>query len=292
MNPAVTITTFTDPMMGLSYECEPLFRRLETHYGTRIHFKYAMGVLVRNVYDFVNPADLVHGKTVAIERYNARLAKIYESEQGLSGMPINMNGFALFDVDNTSSLPLNLAFKAVEAVAPRLCERFLYNLRFATIVDCRPTTHFDEILEVVELTGVDRTQFIKVYNSDVNEKRLLDDLRQMAHLGIYSMPAYLLQYEGRSLLIKSFIGYDEFVSFIGKLTNSAVKPKAPQQQVEAVIDLIRRHPLISPIELREAFDFKTTDDVVRFLQPLVTTGEVEIMNVYHGQFVKLKQDIK
>ena len=28
----VIITTFTDHMMGLSYECKPLFRRLEAHY--------------------------------------------------------------------------------------------------------------------------------------------------------------------------------------------------------------------------------------------------------------------
>ena len=42
--------TFTDPMMGLSYECEPIFRKLETHFPGRIEFIYVMSGLVRNVY--------------------------------------------------------------------------------------------------------------------------------------------------------------------------------------------------------------------------------------------------
>lgn len=45
------ITTFTDPMMGLSYESEPFLRQLETHFSQQICFVYAMGGLVENVTD-------------------------------------------------------------------------------------------------------------------------------------------------------------------------------------------------------------------------------------------------
>ena len=110
----VIINTFTDPMMGLSYECEPLFRRLEAHYGDSIEFRYVMSGLVRDVYQFVDKTDLRFGKEEAIKRYNKRLAKIYEDEESISGMPINMNGFCLFDTEHTSSIPLDLAYKAVQ----------------------------------------------------------------------------------------------------------------------------------------------------------------------------------
>ena len=53
----ITLTTFTDPMMGLSYECEPVMRKLETHFAGQIEFHYAMGLLVRNVHDFMMPED-------------------------------------------------------------------------------------------------------------------------------------------------------------------------------------------------------------------------------------------
>lgn len=77
----VTITTFTDPMMGLSYECEPIFRKLETHFGENIHFKYNMCVLVKNVYDFVDPAYLEVSREFALENYNRRLAEIYKNRR-------------------------------------------------------------------------------------------------------------------------------------------------------------------------------------------------------------------
>ena len=77
----ITLTTFTDPMMGLSYECEPIMRKLETHFAGQIEFRYAMGLLVRDVHDFMMPEDYADTEAESISRYNARLARIYESEE-------------------------------------------------------------------------------------------------------------------------------------------------------------------------------------------------------------------
>ena len=141
MSNKVNIVTFTDPMMGLSYESEPVFRKLETHFGENIEFKYLMCILVKDVYDLVNPADLSINKELAIKNYNAKLAKIYESEEYISNMPINMTDFHLFSIEHTSSLPLKLAYKSVQLVDKSKADLFLYNLRYATIVAaCRPTT--------------------------------------------------------------------------------------------------------------------------------------------------------
>ncbi|MDO4431470.1 MAG: hypothetical protein Q4B95_09335 [Lonepinella koalarum] len=35
----VKIYNFTDPMMGLSYESEPFFRQLDTHFGRQVALK-------------------------------------------------------------------------------------------------------------------------------------------------------------------------------------------------------------------------------------------------------------
>lgn len=87
----ITLTTFTDPMMGLSYECELIMRKLETHFAGQIEFHYAMGLLVRNVHDFMMPEDYADTEAESISRYNARLARIYESEESISGMPIHIS---------------------------------------------------------------------------------------------------------------------------------------------------------------------------------------------------------
>lgn len=77
-----------------------------------IEFKFVMSLLVRNVYELVNPRDLEISRAVAIQNYNSKLTKIYESEESLGGLSIVMDGFNLFSENETSSLPLNLAYKA------------------------------------------------------------------------------------------------------------------------------------------------------------------------------------
>lgn len=120
----LTLTIFTDPMMGLSYESEPFFRKLETHFQQQIQFRYVMSGLVRNVYDFVDPEDLKVSQEYALEKYMLQLAAIYKSEENITGMPINMTDFQLFTTEFNSSIPLNLAYKAAQLADSNKADHF------------------------------------------------------------------------------------------------------------------------------------------------------------------------
>lgn len=213
----LTITTFTDPMMGLSYECEPLYERLKAHLGDHVQFRYKMAVLVRDVHDFMIPAD--YGKTEAesIRNYNRRLAQIYKSEEHIGGLPIHMDGFRLFDEKHTTSEPLCRAYKAVEQIAPEKAEPFLYALRRATIVETRPTTHWDELLRVVRHCGMDEEAFCSAYESRKVNEALLNDMQEMALLGIRQLPVCLLEHNGKRLLFNPLMGYDQFINAINRI---------------------------------------------------------------------------
>ena len=282
----ITLTTFTDPMMGLSYECEPIFRKLETHFAGQIEFKYSMGLLVRNVYELCDCNELAQSPALGLHHYNARLAKIYESEESISGMPINMDGFCLFSTEETSSLPLNLAYKAAQLTAPELADRFLYNLRYATIVDTRPTTKLEEILKVVRQTGINEKQFLQHYQDSSAETAMDSDLTRMHALGIHTLPAYLLQYDGKQMVIKRLIGYDTFVAAIRQISDGCIYPQPVMQSLQSVSQLLEQHPLISPIEVREALDFHSIDDVRQFIQPLIDSREITIREVKRGWFIE------
>ena len=282
----ITLMTFTDPMMGLSYECEPIFRKLETHFPDKIEFIYVMSGLVRNVYDLVDPRDLPKGKDVAIRNYNARLAKIYESEESIMGMPINMTNFQLFSTEHTSSIPLNLAFKAAQLTDRERADQFLYNLRYATIVDTRPTTHRDEIFEVVRQTGLDEEKFCLHFDGGAAQKALEQDLSLGEKLEIHSLPSYLVQYGERKLLIQSLIGYGAFVSVFEELSNGKMKPQPVDPTGENLQELLDRHPLISPIEIREAFDLSDMEEVRNIIQPFILAGKVKIREVHNGWFIE------
>ena len=287
MSEKIIITTFTDPMMGLSWECAPLFRKLETHFTGQIEFRTVMALLVRNVRDFMTPDELALPPAEGIPRYNARLAKIYESEEPISGMPINMTKFHLFSVEQPSSLPLNLAYHAAKLTDADKADWFLYNLRYATIVDCRRTTETDELVNVAKTTGIDADAFARHLRDGSAEAALNKDLRLTQSMGIHSLPAYLLQYGGKAMLLRSF-DYHDFVSVISRLTDGAINPQAVEPTTEVLRSFMYKHPLISSIELREALDFADTDTVRELVQPLIENGEVEIEEVYHGWFIRVK----
>jgi len=212
----LTITTFTDPMMGLTYEMEPTYEQLADAFP-QLELRWVMGLLVRDVSDF-----MLHGET--IPEYNGRLARIYESEQAIGGLPISMPDLRLFDEEHRSSLPLNLAYKAAQLADRDKADLFLWNLRHATVVDVLPTTHLDELLKVVRATGIDEGEFTRHYEDGSAQRELEGDLALRQKLGIHALPACMVSYGKKAVLVRGVLGYDEFVGIIAELTDGRVTP--------------------------------------------------------------------
>lgn len=283
----ITLTIFTDPMMGLSYESEPVIRRLETHFGEFLDIHYAMCVLVGDVRHFMIPEDMAETPEQTLRNYNRRLASIYRKEEEISGMPIAMEECRLFDMQHLTSEPLCLAVKAVQRMAPERAEQFLYRLRYATIVEVRPTTHRDELLRVVRLIGgIDETTFLDVYENGMADEALGHDLCIAQSLRLHSLPAYMLHDGNRHIMIHDMADYATFVSAIHQLSGGAISSTVPEATTEALRQLITRHPLISPIEISQAFNLYTADEVKQFIQPLIDSGEISVKEVPHGLFIE------
>lgn len=140
-----------------------------------------------------------------------------KSEEAIGGLPINMDGFCLFDPAHRSSRPLCLAYKAAQLTAPDKADTFLTALRHATVKGCRPTTHEDEILRIVRDTGIDEEAFLRYYQDKSAEAALEHDLEYTRSMGIHSLPTYLIEYRDKSLLMQSF-DYLDFVKAITAMT--------------------------------------------------------------------------
>lgn len=88
MENKIILTAFTDPMMGLSYESEPIMERLAEEYAGKIELRYVMTLLVRDVADFMLPEERAMDPEAGIRRCCERLARIYKSEESIGGLPI------------------------------------------------------------------------------------------------------------------------------------------------------------------------------------------------------------
>ncbi len=219
MNEQITLTVFTDPMMGLSYESQPMLDALKEKYGSRLVIDYRMSVLVRDVSDFMTPEERALPPEIGIPRYNLRLAGIYKGEEPIGNLPMNMEGFHLFDPQHPSSRPLCLAYHAAKLAAPEKAEQFLINLRAATVLQNRPTTHREVILEIVNETGIDEDAFIDHFLHGSAEAALEEDQRFAQRLGTHALPAYLLSYGGHGWILPFIANISEFTLMIDQFVN-------------------------------------------------------------------------
>lgn len=204
----IVITQFTDPMMGLSWECEPALQRIVSEYGDAVELRDVMGLLVRDVADFMTPEERALPEAEGIARYNERLAQIYLDEQAVGGVPINMEGFRLFAPDRRSSLPLCLAYEAAKLASPDKARAFLLRLREATVRECRPTTETGEIMRVVRICGIDEGTFMAAFEDGAAMAALEEDLRYKESFGIWALPAFLVERGERAVLIRGVADYD------------------------------------------------------------------------------------
>lgn len=208
----IILTTFTDPMMGLSYEQEPVYEKLVAHFGDRLIFHYVMSGLVRDVSDFMVPEERALPAEEGIRLYNRRLAQIYKEEEAIGGLPINMDGFHLFDADHRSSYPLCMAYKAAELCCPEKAFAFLLKLRRATIVETRQTTKTDELISVAAEAGLDQEQFRLFFEDGRTSAAFQKDLALTQSLGIRQLPTVLIEGRDKRLLVSGMASYDAFVN--------------------------------------------------------------------------------
>ena len=205
--PDIIITTFTDPMMGLSYECEPVYDKLSAYFNGKIIFKYVMSGLVRDVSDFMLPGE-------NISQYNKRLAGIYKSEESIGNLPMNMTNFHLFDENHRSSYPLNIAYKAAQLADPGKADLYLFKLRRATILEGRQTTLDEELISIAREVGINEKIFCENYHNGNANKAFQEDLNFAKSLGIHYLPCCLIQCGSNSKLVNGLIGFDNFLAVI------------------------------------------------------------------------------
>lgn len=141
-------------------------------------------------------------------------------------------------------------------------------------------------MNVVRNTGIEEGSFIR-HSEDGSAQAALDcDFELRRSLGVRGLPAYLFEYAGRRLLANGVLNYAAFLSAIEQVTDGVLKAIAPEVSPEAVSDLIDRHPLISPIEVREAYGLRDVEEVRVLIQPLLDAGRASITEVQNGWFIR------
>lgn len=269
------ILTVADPMMGLLWETWPTHRKLETHFPGQLTFGTLMGQLVKDVYALVDQQVLRrYGKTVALNQYWVQLMQIYLQEADEAGMPIRMGqGERLFDATHLSSVPLNKGLRAIAPQDARLEDQVLYELQYDTVIANRQTTDQAYLSELATRFGLTATQFTQRFTSEHVTRQLAQEQQLIQQVQVDRLPAYVLIYGDKSYVVKGAPKYAEWVEMIQKISGGKITPTTVAFNRATVTDFLERHPHISSLELKEAFDVADEATVIQTLTqaPLTKT---------------------
>lgn len=92
----------------------------------------------------------------------------------------------------------------------------------STVLECRPTTKVDEILRIVRLCGIDEGDFLARFEGGAAAAALEEDRRYKESLGIWALPAFLVECGERAMLIRGIADFEtlmraaESVASIGR----------------------------------------------------------------------------
>ncbi len=281
----VIITNFTDPLCTWCWGEEPIFRKIETHYGDQVEFRFVMGGLVEDFGSEGWPWGRPGGGGMpaghkAIGRHWAEASEKH-------GMPSVGERMDIFDEEHRSSYPLNIAVKAAQIVDPVKAPIYLHRLREASAAQGLKTTRDDVLISLASEVGLDVPAFIAAYRDGPALKAFGADKNYALSLNIHGFPTCIVQYGEKSVLLNGYNTYETFVAVINELSQGKIRPHTPEATDNAILELLKKYRRLAPEEIRQAFDFPDKASLHKRLNQLALDGKIRMSVEGNGHIVAL-----
>lgn len=273
------IIAFTDPVCTWCWGSEPVLRKLALHYEGQLQFSYVMGGLVKDIRGFYDSANGIGGDP---EQSNKQIARHWVEASARHGMPVRIDGFKLFTSETVSTYPQNIAFKAVELASPTLASRFLRRVREASAAEARETGRREVLVELASEVGVDIEAFLNHLEDGSAEAAFREDLELTRRYSVRGFPTFLLRYNGRELMLRSYQGYGAWVSAINTLTERALVANTVAKDSATLLKFLASGRS-APAEIASAFDLPP-QDLTDLLSGMLSDGQIRFVSAGNGGF--------
>jgi protein-disulfide isomerase-like protein with CxxC motif len=271
----VRITCYTDPVCTWCWGSEPVFRKIETHYGDRVAFDFVMGGLIRDYRDLLREND------DDAARFNAEIAHEWKESCSKHGMPVDSENFHLFSPELPSTYPQNMACEAARLVAPSKAAEFLYRMRLATMAHARVTSEESVQLEIARACHIDEGDFLYRMNNGDAERAFIEDRERTETIG-GQLPTFVISWGGRDIALTGYRSFEIFSTLIASLTEDEIHPVTPELSFDNVLAYMDDHPVMTIAELAAAYDFDTKAEALSYVQPLFDDGALELEPAGNG----------
>lgn len=291
MEEQLTITSFTDPVCTWCWGSEPIFRALEQTYGNQIQFEFIMGGLVKDIRYNFDPANGIGGSNLGVSEIVSQVSKHWIEASNRHGMPVNVADFKVFDDNNRSSYPLNIAFKAAEMIDKEKAHTFLYLLRSASAAEGRATNELDVMLDLVSQAGLDIEAFQKHFTDGSAEGAFKKDLEEVMKNGVTGFPTYMITYKEKSIKLNGFRNLLQFMNAIDSISNGDIKKlDSLEFTKENLLSVLSGRPKLAMAEIKAIFKIDSLDKTFELVDSIVRETDIKMTRVGNSYFVELKSE--
>lgn len=288
MEEKLSITVFTDPVCTWCWGAEAVVRAVETHFPGKITMRSAMGGLIKDFRTGPGSDDPEDGPTP--DEINTMIGQAMPKMQARSGMPMCGESYHLWSNEHPSSYPMDIAFKAVEAVDPARAELFLYNMKLATNAAARVTSDEAVMADIARESGIDADAMLARIHDGSAERAFWEDMALKEQIEVHVLPSFLLNYKTEKYLIRGYVDYATFCDVIERTSFGELRPQPVEATPAALLAFMAEHPRMADEEVRQAFDLETKDDAAAFVAPLLADGTLVREEIGAGWFVSLADD--
>lgn len=217
----IRITFFSDPMMGLAWQCLDLLEKLKDTYPNEIEIEMQSVMLVDHVFRFMTSDDWKEGPDHLFEQYNRRLQSIYNAESALGQRTIHMQHLRLFDAAHTSTDVLIKACLATAKISPEKKDAFLNEMRRQIIEEEVPMLHEENLVRLAEQFGISAPEFLKQLHSEETAEQFKENQNCFSRLGFTGLPAWKFSFKGHTVLSDQWMDFSACQTRIASLKNFA-----------------------------------------------------------------------
>ena len=284
MDQKIKIIQYTDPLCTWCFGMEPTMRKIEYLLGDKVEFIYILGMLIGDVQDIVGRDE---NAEVRFAQFKTELHKGLEKAAQRTGVPIDTHCMDNAEMHDITSVPMNLAYKAMHIQNREAADKFLRRMREARYNEGRTLVQVDDLAKLAAEFPIDIDRFKKDITNGTAEELYSADLITSSQHQVRTYPTFNVSY-GKAE--KSATGYCEFAFFksaIEELTNGEVVIETPEYSLEAAAKFVTTYERVMAREIQVLFDL-TDEQLEECVDGLLKTGTFEKEERGTSYYVKSK----
>lgn len=283
---SIEIIEFTDPACTWCWGSEPILRKLQYRYKEELKISFVMGGLVKDAHTFMDPTNTIGGD---LNTFNEQVGAHWLEASSRHGMPVLAEGFKLFDDENPSTYPMNIAYKAAQFQGEEVANKFLRRMREAIAAEAKQANKMEVLIELAQESGVDISKFIAAMANGSAEAAFEEDRRLTQSYGASGFPSFLIKNEaGKEIMLRGYQSYENFKSAMKYLSEEELKEVEQEASESSIINFIKTFDRVTTVEIKEAFDLSDgeTDKWINSLLGKKMLEEIPIGNGFNYQISK------